>query len=166
MKLWLKYLIGIAVGILLSLVVPYDCAGEDGILSFFVELVIRFGRYIILPLMFFSVTSAVMKLRSEKRILKTLLWTLAVIVSSSLALVIIGLVSALIVKMPHIPITIRKANEIPLLNLKSLVLNIFPMSGFSALLEGACLIPAFVFAVFAGMGCAACKDEVKPAITL
>ena len=119
MKIWLKYLIGIAIGIISVLIIPFDSVQSQTVLDFIVEMVVRFGRYTLLPLMFFSVATAVFKLRDEKLIIKTGLWTFGVIICSSLLLVILGLASALLVKLPRIPITIEKASEIPSLSLST-----------------------------------------------
>ncbi|MBP5251602.1 MAG: dicarboxylate/amino acid:cation symporter [Treponema sp.] len=166
MKLWMKYLLGIAGGIILSFFVPAGSLIEKEIFGLAGDLVIRFGRYIILPLILFSVTTAVIKLRENKQMLKTTLWTLAVTVGSSVVLVVIGLISALIVKLPHIPITIKKATELPFLNLSELLTKLFPYSGFEVLTEGEHLLPAFLFAFLAGTGCAKAKNETKPAVSL
>lgn len=166
MKLWMKYLIGIALGLILSFALPVESAGDDKLLTFLVNLVIRFGRYIILPLLFFSVTSAVIKLREQKKVLKTSIWIVSTIVASTIVLVAIGLLSALIIKLPPIPISVKKANDIPVLTISELFTKLFPLSGFQTLTEGAYLLPAFVFAALAGIGCSNSRDETKTAITL
>ncbi len=166
MKIWLKYLIGIAIGIISVLIIPFDSVQSQTVLDFIVEMVVRFGRYTLLPLMFFSVATAVFKLRDEKLIIKTGLWTFGVIICSSLLLVILGLASALLVKLPRIPITIEKASEIPSLDIRGLLRSLFPYTGFEAVLDGAYLLPCFIFAGLAGAGAASDKIISKPAVTL
>ena len=144
MKIWLKYLIGIVIGIISVLIIPLDSVQSQATLDFIVEMVLRFGRYTLLPLLFFSVATAVFKLRDEKLIVKTGLWTFGVIIASSLLLVTLGLLTALLIRLPRIPITIEKATEIPTIDVRDLLRRLFPYTGFEALLDGAYLLPCFV----------------------
>ncbi|MCH5290547.1 MAG: dicarboxylate/amino acid:cation symporter [Treponema sp.] len=166
MKIWLKYLLGIALGIIAAFLIPAESAQAISLLDFIVDIVLRFGRYMLLPLMFFSVATAFFTLQEEHLLLKTSVWTFSVIVISSLALAVLGLVSALIIHLPRIPITIEKINDIPTLGVRPMLSMLFPYSGFSALLEGAYLLPCFVFAGLAGAGAASDKVASRPAITL
>ena len=166
MRIWLKYLIGVAIGIVGAVVLPFNSVQSLAVLDFIVEIVVRFGRYTILPLLFFSIATSCFKLRDEKLLVKTSLWTFAVIVISSLSLVVLGLLSALIVHIPRIPITIEKVNDIPSLNIQDLLKRIFPYSGFEALLDGAYLLPCFIFAGFAGAGAASDKTASKQAMSV
>ncbi|HAO30748.1 MAG TPA: dicarboxylate/amino acid:cation symporter [Treponema sp.] len=166
MKIWLKYLIGIVIGLITVFIIPLDSVQSQAVLDFIVEMVLRFGRYTLLPLLFFSVATAVFKLRDEKLIVKTGLWTFGVIIASSLLLVALGLLTALIVHLPRIPITIEKASEIPTIDVRDLLRRLFPYTGFEALIDGAYLLPCFVFAGLAGAGAASDKIVSKPAVTL
>lgn len=167
MKIWIKYLAGIILGIVAAFLLPQNSPQAQAILDFLTELVIRVGRYALLPMLFFSIIMACYKLREEKKILKTGAWTCSLIVLSSLFLTLLGLLSALIIKLPRIPmITIERSSEVPALNIKELVMKMFPYTGFEALLEGAYLLPCFVFAGLAGAGASSEKSYAKPAVTL
>lgn len=166
MKLWLKYLIGIAIGLVAAILLPADSTQALAVQNFFVEIVVRFGRYTLLPLLFFSIFTACYKLRDEKLLVKTSLWTFGIIFASTAALVLLGIISTLIVKLPRIPITIEKMTEIPTLDWQDLIRRIFPYSGFEALIDGAYLLPVFVFAGFAGAGAVSDKNATKSAVTL
>ena len=166
MKNWLKYLIGVALGIVAAIVIPFESAQAQSVLDFIVDFVIRFGRYTLLPLLFFSVATAFFKLRDEKIMLRTTLWTAGVIIASSLMLVIFGLLTSIVIKLPRIPITVEKVSDIPSIDIKDLVLRLFPYSGFSALVDGSFLLPCFIFAGLAGAGAASDKIATKQAVTL
>ena len=166
MKIWLKYLIAIAVGILSAFFIPSDNAAVMGALNFIVEMVIRFGRYLIVPLLFFSIAYACYNLRNENLIGKTALWTFGSILLSSFGLMLLGLVSILIFKIPRLPINFEKVTDIPNFNWKDLLTNLFPYSGFEALLNGSYLLPCFIFAGFVGSACSTNKIASKPAVTL
>ena len=111
MKVWIKYLIGIVLGVLAAFVLPLDNAKASEFLSFLVELFVRFGRYLVVPLVFSTAIVSINKLRTSKLILKTFLWAFIIIVVSSLLLTLLGIVSISMVKLPRIPITIEAVSE-------------------------------------------------------
>lgn len=166
MKLWLKYLIGIAVGLVLAVVVPPASVQSQAALNFIVDLVVRFGRYTLVPVLFFSVAVSCFKLRDEKQLVRTSMWTVSVIVCSSLGIMLLGLITALIIKLPRIPITTEKINEIVPFTWQTLVTRIFPYSGFEAIIDGVYLFPCFIFAFLAGAGSASDTNASKAAVGL
>jgi Na+/H+-dicarboxylate symporter len=164
MKIWLKYLIGIVVGLILALVFPTETAQEQAAMNFVTELVVRFGRYTLLPVLFFSVAMSFFKLRDEKLLARTAAWTFGVIVASSFALMILGLASSLLVKLPRIPITTEKSNSPSDFSWQPLLTKLFPYSGFESLMDGIYIIPCFIFAGLAGAGSASDKNDSKAAV--
>ena len=166
MKLWFKYLIGIAIGIAAALLLPQNNIHVQTTVEFISNLMLRFGRYMLLPVLFFSVATACFKLNEEKMILKTGFWTFVVIFASTLLLVLIGLISARLVPLPRIPSTFEKSTELPSLNIKFLLESLFPYSGFEALTNGAYLLPCFVFAGLAGAGASSEKSASKTAFSI
>ncbi len=87
------------------------------------------------------------------------------ILGTTLILALLGLVSILLVKLPRIPITGEKMSSLPSIDIKSLVMQLFPYSGFEALQQGAFLLPCFIFAGFAGAGCTTDQNASKPVIS-
>lgn len=166
MRIWLKYLLGIALGIVAAFILPLSGMQAQSTLAFIVDIVLRFGRYTLLPLLFFSIATSFFKLRDEKMMLRTGLWTFGVIIASSVMLVLLGLLSAVVVRLPRIPITVEKVSEVSSLDIHSFLTRIFPYSGFEALTDGAFLLPCFVFAGFAGAGAASDKVASKQAVSL
>ena len=164
MKLWIKYLIAIILGIATAFILPSESPLVTSILSSVSEFAVRFGRYTLLPLLFFGISTAVFKLRSSKMLAKTALWTVVTILGSTLILTVLALLSILIVKLPRIPITGEKMTNLPALELKNLIMQFFPYSGFEAVLHGAYLLPCFIFAGFAGAGCTTDQTSSKPVI--
>ena len=162
MKVWIKYLIGIALGVVSALVLPLDGAKSSEVLGFLTQLFINFGRYLVIPIVFSSVIVSICKLRSSKLILKTTIWTFSIIVISSLLLTLVGLLAISIVKLPRIPITIDGAPELVNINLKSLILSLFPLSAFDSLTEGSFLLFSFVFAFLIGWECASEESTYRP----
>jgi len=168
MKVWIKYLIGVALGILAAIVLPMDNAAVSGFVSFLSELFIRFGRYMVVPLVFCTTVVSINKLRSSKLFLKTLGWTTAIIIAATLILTIVGLLSIMIVKLPRIPITVDTVTDVYKFDVKGLVLSLFPNSAFDALREGSFLLVSFVFAVLIGWESATAVDTTlyKPVFQL
>ena len=166
MKVWIKYLIGIALGVLTAVFLPVDSATGSSVITFLTELFIRFGRYLVVPVIFSSAIVAINKLRSSKILLKSTAWTAGFIVISSLLLAFVGLVSILIAKLPRIPITNEIAGQITGLDVKTLILSLFPYSAFDTLREGSFLLVAFLFGSLIGWESASELTTFKPVFAL
>ena len=69
MKVWIKYLIGVAFGVLAAFILPGNAAISSAV-AFLTELFIRVGRYIVIPLLFTSAIVAINKLRLKTPPLK------------------------------------------------------------------------------------------------
>ena len=72
-KIWMKYIIGCALGIITTFVFPTEKLNSSEILTIISEVVIRFGRYILPALLFFSISVAVFQLRKTQMMLKMFL---------------------------------------------------------------------------------------------
>lgn len=166
MKVWIKYLIGVALGVLAAFILPTENAAFANAVSFLTELFIRIGRYVVVPLLFTSAIVAVSKLRTSKLLLKTTWLTVLIIVASSLILTLVGLVSILLVKLPRIPITVDVATEAFNLNVKGLILSLFPYSGFGAVMEGSFLLVCLIFAFIIGWESASEETTFKPVFVI
>ena len=148
-----------------ALILPFDNLQWSATLSFITEIVVRIGRYSLLPFLFFSGIMAAYHLKSDGLLLRTTLWTAGTIIVTSVLLTTLGLVSILAVNLPRIPISIERVNEISSINVQDLMKNIFPYSAFSSLTQDAFLLPAFVFALTIGYGCYIKHSNVKPLTT-
>ena len=166
MKVWIKYLLGVALGVLAAFILPAENAAFANAVSFLTELFIRIGRYVVVPLLFTSAIVAVSKLRTSKLLLKTTWLTVLIIVASSLILTLIGLISILLVKLPRIPITVDVATEAFNLNVKGLILSLFPYSGFGAVMEGSFLLVCLIFAFIIGWESASEETTFKPVFVI
>ncbi|MBQ9207856.1 MAG: dicarboxylate/amino acid:cation symporter [Treponema sp.] len=166
MKVWIKYVIGTILGIIAAFILPLNIPAVDSAVAFLSEFAIRFGRYALIPLIFFGTAMSLFNLRGKKHILKTSVWTLGTIVGSTLILVILGLLTILIVQLPRIPITGEKISEVPTINVKEMIFSIFPLSSFDSLNGGMYLLPIFFLAAFLGGVCASDTNDSKPVLTL
>ena len=75
MKVWIKYLIGIALGVLTAVLLPVDSAAGASTITFLTDLFIRFGRYLVVPIIFSSAIISINKLRTSHILLKSTAWT-------------------------------------------------------------------------------------------
>lgn len=166
MKLWLKFIIGSLLGVVAAFVFPNESVIMQKFLPFLTEFAIKFGRYMLLPLLFFSMTVSVCKLRESDLLLKTAIKTILVILSSTLLLSLLGVISGLIVVLPRIPIPVEKILQTPSLDIRNNFLKLFPSSVFECFTDGAYLLPLLVFAGFAGAGCSTDRVIAKPVLTL
>ena len=166
MKIWIKYLIGIVLGMIAAFVLPQNYLTDTGIVSFLADIAIRTVRLFLVPLMFFSFTVAVFKLRDTRKFFKTISITALVIVSATVLLTVLGLVSIFIIKLPRIPISADRVIQGETINIFENIKALFPYSGFDSLLNGQYLLPAVILACLLGVGCAVDKVDSKPTIAL
>lgn len=166
MKIWLKYFLGCTLGVLMAVFLPFDFDPVQKILEFCTEFSVRFGRYMLIPLIFFGTAVAVCKLRASGRLPKTILKTAGIVVASSFMLTLLGLISVLIVKLPRIPISVEKISQPLSLNTADNILAIFPYSVFEIFTDGAFLLPVFISAGFIGAACCSDRLAAKPVFTL
>jgi len=166
MKIWIKYLIGVALGLAAAFILPLDSQIGSSVLAFITEIVIRIGRYTIIPLLFFSGIMAVYRLNDAKIVGKTALWTASVIVSSTLLLTVLGFISIVLIKLPRIPIITEKVSQVTTLNIQDLIRQMIPFSSVNSLIDGEFFLPAFIFALIVGAGCCMEHSNLKPILSL
>ena len=166
MKIWLKYFIGIALGVTFALV-----AGAENTLfvqaaDFLSKVAIQFGRYALYPAVFFGFTLSIFELRENRSLFKVALITSIIICVAALLLSFIGLISVLIHTPARIPIFVEGISEVQVLGVREALLQLLPSSSFEALINGTYILPLCIFGGFAGAGCAVDRNIAKPTITL
>jgi Na+/H+-dicarboxylate symporter len=166
MKIWLKCLIGAALGTLLAFAIPQNAVSIRNIIEFCSTITVRIGRYMVVPLVFTGGVSAVFVLRDSKMLFKSVAAVIAAIVAFSLLLTLVGILSVLVVKLPRIPITVERITNSPVLNVKTMIESIFPYSPIEAFLSESFLLPVFALAVLFGAACVSDKSKSKPFIAL
>lgn len=166
MKIWIKYLIGIALGLASALILPFDSLQGVSILNFITEIFVRLGRYILVPLLFFSGIMAVYRLNDAKLVGKTTIWTVCVIIGSSLLLTLLGFLSIVLVKLPRIPIITEKVSQVSTIDIQNLIREMIPFSSIESLSHGSFLLPCFIFALIVGAGCCMEHSNLKPILSL
>ena len=150
MKIWIKLLVGAALGLVLGFFIPVTAQPFFDSLT---GLLIQVGRYVLFPLVFFSLGTGASELRQEKRLGRVYLSALKYLALAAGVLVIIGTLSVLVFPPERIPITTIAAEKVlvPVGVLEGLK-RIFPANMFSLFFgSGDFLIPVMVLAFLLGV---------------
>jgi len=166
MKVWIKLLIGSILGILLGFLVPEHQRFFES-LAWLEQLVLRIGRYAVVPLLVFSLTIGMYELRHDKQFWPFVFKNLLLIAGVSVLVIFIGVFAAYIFPPSRIPILAEEQVEIITLNAADNITELFPWNMLSVLTgEGMYLLPVCVFAFFMAMGLSYDKNYSKSVIFL
>ncbi len=164
MKIWLKLLIGALLGTLLGLLLPSG-PSTDKTLGILFELALRGGRYIFLPLIFFSVPIAVFELYEDRKLAPVLGKAAVISVVSVFAASILGAAGAFILQPDRIPLVSESSPAEPLASAGEILLSLFPKNAFEALVSGGDgLAPLFILAVILGLSLSFDQAATKPVL--
>ena len=167
MKVWLKLLLGSFLGIIIGVFLPAESQQVASVLQWLEKLAIGIGRYAVVPVLVFSLTMAVYKLRQEDNFWPLLLKNLVLIVSASVFVIFTGIVATLFFSPGRIPIERAELLEAIKLNPADNIIDLFPSNMFSVLAgSGVYLFPLCVFAFFLGLGLNYDRNFTKPVITM
>jgi len=167
MKTWIKLLIGSVLGIIIGFIVPHDNMDLLGNLAWLGEFAIRIGRYVLVPVMVFSLTIAIHELRQDSKFFGLFIKTLPVIVLVSAFVITVGMISVVLFPPGRIPILNMEQAEAITLNTAGNIMEIFPSNMFAAIFnDGVFLLPLCVFAFFMGLGFSYDRNHIKPVVTL
>lgn len=164
MKIWLKLLIGALLGTALGLLLPSG-SQTDSMLGIFFELAIRCGRYIFLPLIFFSVPVAVFELYEDRNLGPILGKALLISVFSVFAASILGAIGAFALQPDRIPLVSETSTIEKLASASEIILGLFPKNAFQSLISGGDgLAPLLILAVILGLAFSFDLAVTKPVI--
>jgi len=160
MKIWLKYLIAIAVGVTAGLVIPF---GDGTILDAVAGAALNTGRYVLLPLCFASMAVAAFELHDEKRLWIVWLKTAGFATAAVVALSLIGLAGAYALSPGRIPLSADAAPAVGSVPSPLAVLSaVMPPDALGTLSSFDFLLPSSLFAMILGIGLAFDKAASKP----
>lgn len=166
MKLWMTTVLGILAGTLAALFIPFGETGHALLLDY-AELALNIGRYIVFPLVFFSMAIAVCKLRREKILMKTLLFSAFFTIGSTFLLVLFGVVITLIFSPTRIPLIVETQTMFNLTEQSNSLLSIFPQNLFTVFTESSNVVLPLCFLSFI-LGITFYKDKeiAEPAFNI
>ena len=166
MKIWIKLLIGSALGIVFGFVAPESQRFME-VLAWLEQFVLRVGRYALVPVLFFSLSIAVYKLRKDGQFWPMVLKNLVLITAVSAFVILVGVLVTLAFSPGRIPIMAEEQLDIVVIDVAGSVMELFPFNMLGVLAgEGVFLLPLYVFAFFLGLGLSYDKTYSKPVIAL
>lgn len=165
MKIWIKILVGSILGILLAILFPDTFYGSKDYLAFAAEITINIGRYMLFPLIFFSLAQGVHQLRKEKKLINIVLRTFIYMVLSAAVLAILGTLIVIVAAPSRIPMIITDSQEINIAGVGQLIRGVFPSNLFTVFTENTnYLLPLYVMAFFLGLHFAFDEKKTAPAL--
>ena len=166
MKVWIKFLIGAVLGMIIGFLLP-ETPGVFSALLWLEKLAIGIGRYAVIPVLVFSLAIAVYELRMDEQFWPMFLKNFLLINVISIFVIFSGIVVTTIFSPERIPIETVEQVEVLGLSVAENIIDIFPSNMFSVLAgSGSYLFPVCVFAFFLGMGLSYDKNYSKPVISL
>lgn len=171
MKTWIQVLAGVVTGVLLGILLPANNIAIE-IINQITQIFLSAGRYIVLPLVLFSMIVSVCQLQREKQFGINILKAVGVTALFTLLLVFIGLISSLIFTPGKIPVVIDSLVAVDVPGITELIEdtipgNIFTISQLSFDGENYQFIPLFFFAIVIGYFLTkSTKEEVEPTFNL
>ena len=165
MKVWVKILIGSVIGAILGWFLPSDNQTVIGALTWLFDMGIRMGRYIVAPVLIFSLAISACELRRERLFLRLIGRSFLVLCASALFVVVAGVLTVRILPAIRIPIVSEDQIPIVTLDLAENITSLFPSNMFAVLVsDGVYLLPACLFALFFGIGLSNTRSFTKPVV--
>ncbi len=164
MKVWLKLLIGIILGILLGSLLPLHSQSHR-VFEYLAGLCIHIGRFMIFPLVFFSVLMGTYELKRDRKLFSVYWKIFVFLVVTTVILVFIGIITVLIFSPERIPIITEEEKALKLYTAQDLFLHIFPTNMFKIFVEpGNFMLPLVVLGFFLGLNLDFDKQTTRPAV--
>ncbi|MDR2842883.1 MAG: dicarboxylate/amino acid:cation symporter [Spirochaetaceae bacterium] len=167
MKVWVKLIIGAALGLLLGFLLPSDNAAVSGAFAYFAKLAIGAGRYAAAAIIVFSLTIAIYELRQDKQFWALVFRATIIIALVSVFVISLGLIVTAFFPPDRIPIQNEQQIEKVTLDPRLFFLEMFPSNMLSVLSsDGIYMFPLCVFAFFMAIGLSYDKNYTKPILSI
>ncbi len=167
MKVWLKLVLGAALGVALGLFLPLPARVDGSVLPQFADFILSVGRYALFPLVFFSTAVALNDLHREKRLWETVGRSLLYMVLGTLLLVLVGALFILLFSPERIPITSRRETELIFKSWNDTIASLVPKNLFQILTGGAdFLLPIYVLSFILGLHFPFDRGVTEPTVNL
>ncbi|MCL2277200.1 MAG: cation:dicarboxylase symporter family transporter [Treponema sp.] len=166
MKVWIKILIGAALGLTIGFLLP-DNENILAALQWFEKFAIGVGRYAVIPVIVFALTISVYELRMDNQFWPMVLKNFIFIIGSAVFVIFSGILVTNFISPERIPIETVEQSEVITLSIANNVMELFPSNMFSIFaLDGVYLFPFCIFAFFLGIGLNYDRNYSKPVIAL
>jgi len=165
MKIWLKYLIAATLGVAMGLVVPL--AGSMGVLDVLTEISMNLGRYMLLPILFFSMPIAVHELTEDKKLLQTGGRAIAYSILAVFIMALMGIGGGLLLAPGRIPLSTDAFFAVaPLPTIREITLAMIPANPLQAFLSIDFILPMALLGTMLGLALSFDRSATKPALNL
>ena len=168
MKIWIKYLIGVSLGMIIAFLFPTGNSFATSTINFLCDISIKFGKYSLFPFLFFTMTLGTYKIRESGSLFKVVFGSFLVILILSFLVSIIGILSVILVSAPRVPI-FQEEGALALeasLGIKEAFLRMLPPNAFLSFYESVFILPICIFAILIGSSCNLDKVNARPIIAL
>ncbi len=167
MKVWLKLLLGAALGVVLGVFLPLPARADASLLLQINDFVLSLGRYALFPLVFFSTAVALNELQRDKRLWGVLVRSLSYMVLGTFLLVLVGALFILLFSPERIPITSRRETELIFRSWNDTLGNLVPKNLFQILTGGAdFLLPVYALSFILGLHFPFDRTASEPTVSL
>ena len=166
MKIWVKFLIGTALGITIGFLLPENETVFSA-LVWLEKLALAIGRYAVVPVIVFALTIAVYELRMDEQFWPLVFKNFLLIIGISVFVIFTGIAVTMTFAPERIPIETIEQQEIIRLSVADNILELFPSNMFAVFAkDGIYLFPFCILAFFLGMGLNYDRTYSKPVISL
>ncbi len=131
MKVWIKYAAGIAIGIILGFYLPFNNGKIQELFLYFSKVTVNIGMFAVYPLVFFSFSYALFKLRQENIAGSVALKAVLAIFISGFVLVLLGTLTVILFSPDRIPIIVEKRTIETFPGYRNILGSLFPPNIFT-----------------------------------
>ncbi|HUX13690.1 MAG TPA: cation:dicarboxylase symporter family transporter [Spirochaetia bacterium] len=151
MKIWMRFLAGGIVGLLIGLYLPLYGGDTLDLFRFLDRLVLNIGKYVVFPMVFFGLASGIRELKEERAVFSTIARAIAYIMAATAALAFLGALSVTVLSPERVPIVVQEASAQTLPTVRALLLQVFPGNALQVLQFHDFLLPLLVLALVVGL---------------
>jgi len=166
MKIWIKYLIGVILGMTIAFLFPQESEVAKMIVNFLQDMSIKMGKYSLFPFLFFTVVLGTCKLRESGSLFKVLFFSIIFTLAISFLCSLFAILSVFVFSFPRVPIFQEEGALNATLGIREAFLRVFPPNAFLAFSENLFILPICTFAIFIGLACANDKLNARPLLQL
>ncbi len=136
MKLWFRYLVGTAVGVVAGVLIPLAGGDTLSVLVELTDILVRVGRLLLFPMAFFAVIIAVDELRDDRRIGAVSMKAAALVAGTVIIAVVVAVVVMVIFQPQRIPPMVQEAPVSVPPEVGDLLRRSLPLNGFQLFVLG------------------------------
>lgn len=152
MKIWIRFLVGSLIGVILGVWLPQSGGDTAQFFSAISAFVVNVGRYLLFPLVFFGIVIGTYELLQQRVMLRIYVKTALLIVATSALMILLGALGVLFLSPARVPPIFQDAPVVVMPSLSDLLFRVFPGNLFLVFSEdGNFLLPVAVFGILLGL---------------